>query len=212
MPPLHIFLKIYAFGINCLQHLNGNWIQLFHRQARWELARNCVLRVTEFIVHRQLLSHLQGPLVPWQITQACLQKEREKTQGTRLVVSSSPTFCWMTWIEFFTARRNVSKAMRLLLGMVRMSWKCTFIHLNWYSRDSFTVSSHWTPCCTKTTWSFLVLNEWIVYLHRREAVSRVIQCNVCVSQHSTTLSTLCWDRRLKCLLFLSSYASQVATH
>lgn len=29
------------------------------------------------------------------------------------------------------------------------------------------------------------LKEGIVDLHGREAVSRVIQCNVCVSQHST---------------------------
>lgn len=53
----------------------------------------CVLRVTEFIVYRQPLSHFQGLSVPWHITQACVQNESEKTQGTGLVVSASPTFC-----------------------------------------------------------------------------------------------------------------------
>lgn len=36
------------------------------------------------------------------------------------------------------AHGNDSGAVRLLLGMVRMLWKCTFIYLDWYGRDSLT--------------------------------------------------------------------------
>ncbi len=81
-----------------------------------------------------------GPLSPLTNHRGLFtEREREKIQGTRrgrFVVSH---LLLDDMLHFFMARGNDSGAVRLLLGMVKMHWKCTFIHLDWYGRDSFTV-------------------------------------------------------------------------
>lgn len=152
------------------------------------IGSNWVLRVMEFIVHRQLLSHLQGPSVPWQITEACLQKEREKTQGTRLgrfVVSHLllDECCifygpWKCFWSCETVAWNGQNALEMYIYSLRLV------------RDSFTV--FFTRDGMEYQNRLRLFLEWmrIVDLHRREAVSRVIQYNLCISQHNT-LSWLC---------------------